>query len=58
MTLWTELARTSTEAGDEIILRQRDRIHEIRFNGIELMSNLNPSVRGPACAALHAPDEL
>lgn len=40
MTLWTELARTSTEAGDEIILRQRDRIHEIRFNGIELMSNL------------------
>ena len=40
MTLWTELARASTEAGDEIILRRRDRIHEIRFNGIELMSNL------------------
>lgn len=40
MTLWTELARTSTEAGDEIILRRRGDIHEIRFNGIELMSNL------------------
>ncbi len=40
MTLWTELARASTEAGDEIILRRRGNIHEIRFNGIELMSNL------------------
>lgn len=40
MTLWTELARASTEAGDDIILRRRGDIHEIRFNGIELMSNL------------------
>lgn len=40
MTLWTELDRASTEAGDEIILRRRDSIHEIRFNGMELMSNL------------------
>lgn len=29
-----------TAAGDEIILRRRGGIHEIRFNGIELMSNL------------------
>lgn len=40
MTLWTELARTATAAGDEIMLRRRGSIHEIRFNGIELMSNL------------------
>ncbi|GAB1381554.1 spermine/spermidine synthase domain-containing protein [Pararhodobacter aggregans] len=40
MTLWTELARASTEAGDDIILRHRDDIYEIRFNGIELMSNI------------------
>lgn len=40
MTLWTELDRASTGAGDEILLRRRGDIHEIRFNGIELMSNL------------------
>ncbi len=40
MTLWTELARASTEAGDEILLRKRSDIYEIRFNGIELMSNI------------------
>ena len=40
MTLWTELARVATAAGDEILLRRRGTIHEIRFNGIELMSNL------------------
>lgn len=40
MTLWTELDRAMTAAGDEIILRQRGEIYEIRFNGIELMSNL------------------
>ncbi len=40
MTFWTELARASTEAGDAIVLRRRDTIHEILFNGIELMSNL------------------
>lgn len=40
MTLWTELARAATAAGDEILLRRRGDIHEIRFNGIELMSNI------------------
>lgn len=40
MTLWTELARASTEAGDDIMLRKRGDIYEIRFNGIELMSNI------------------
>lgn len=40
MTLWAELDRAVTAAGDEIILRRRGEIHEIRFNGIELMSNL------------------
>lgn len=41
MTLWNELDRAVTAAGDEIILRQRGEIHEIRFNGIELMSNIS-----------------
>lgn len=41
MTLWTELARAGTDAGDEIILRQRGDIYEIRFNGLELMSSFN-----------------
>ena len=41
MTLWTEIARADTTAGDDIILRRRDDIYEIRFNGIELMSSLN-----------------
>ncbi|WP_225026778.1 spermidine synthase family protein [Xinfangfangia pollutisoli] len=40
MTLWTDLARASTEAGDDILLRRRGEIYEITFNGIELMSNL------------------
>lgn len=40
MTSWTELARTATGAGDEILWRRRGTIHEIRFNGIELMSSL------------------
>ena len=40
MTLWTELARASTGAGDDILLRKRGNIYEIRFNGIELMSNI------------------
>ncbi len=40
MTIWTELARADTTAGDEILLRRRGDLHEIRFNGIELMSNL------------------
>ncbi|MFS2325921.1 hypothetical protein U2P60_11025 [Brucella sp. H1_1004] len=41
MAIWTELARASNIAGDEILLRQRDDIFEIRYNGLELMSNIN-----------------
>ena len=41
MTLWTTLARAETASGDDILLRQRGDIFEIRYNGIELMSNLN-----------------
>ncbi|WP_445482859.1 spermidine synthase [Mycoplana ramosa] len=41
MTLWTELARASNAAGDEIILRTRNELFEIRYNGLELMSNLS-----------------
>lgn len=41
MTIWNSLARAATAAGDDILLRQRGDIYEIRFNGIELMSNLN-----------------
>lgn len=41
MTLWAEMARASNNAGDEIILRRRDEIYEIRFNGLELMSSFN-----------------
>lgn len=41
MTIWAELARAGTAAGDEIILRRRDDRYEIRFNGMELMSNAN-----------------
>lgn len=41
MTLWTELARALNAAGDEINLRRKGDLYEIRFNGIELMSNIN-----------------
>lgn len=41
MTVWNDLARATNAAGDEILLRQRDSLYEIRYNGIELMSNLN-----------------
>ncbi|MBJ6133883.1 hypothetical protein JAU75_13635 [Ochrobactrum sp. Q0168] len=41
MAIWTELARAGNDAGDEILLRQRDDIYEIRYNGLELMSNVN-----------------
>lgn len=41
MILWKTLARVKTPCGDDIHLRQRGQIFEIRFNGIELMSNLN-----------------
>ena len=46
MTLWSELARATTVAGDEILLRRRGDIFEIRFNGMELMSNLNHQSEG------------
>lgn len=41
MAIWIELARASNIAGDEILLRRRGEIYEIRFNGLELMSNIN-----------------
>lgn len=41
MTVWAELARASNSAGDEIILRNKGELYEIRFNGMELMSNVN-----------------
>ncbi len=41
MTLWTEIASTRNSSGDEIILRKREDVYEIRYNGIELMTNLN-----------------
>lgn len=41
MTLWTQLARASNVAGDDILLRRNGDLYEIRFNGLELMSNLN-----------------
>ena len=40
MHVWTELDRATTATGDEILLRRRGALHEIRFNGIELMSSL------------------
>jgi spermidine synthase len=39
MDRWTELARTSTAAGDELVLRERAGTVELRCNGWELMSN-------------------
>lgn len=39
MNIWTELARASTATGDEIILRRRNDLYEIRYNGVELMCN-------------------
>lgn len=41
MTLWETLACARTASGDDIVLRQRGERFEIRYNGIELMSNLN-----------------
>lgn len=41
MSLWETLAATQSAGADEIILRKRGSIYEIRFNGIELMSNVN-----------------
>lgn len=39
MQAWTELARTRTAGGDELVLRERAGVFEIRCNGWELMSN-------------------
>jgi spermidine synthase len=36
---WEELARSRSGAGDELILRRRGGIYEIRCNGYDLMSN-------------------
>jgi spermidine synthase len=36
---WQELARSRSGAGDELILRRRGGIYEIRCNGYDLMSN-------------------
>ncbi len=41
MAIWAELERAGNDAGDEILLRKRDDIYEIRYNGLELMSNIN-----------------
>ncbi|MBA8841136.1 hypothetical protein [Ochrobactrum sp. RH2CCR150] len=41
MAIWTELASAGNDAGDQILLRQRGDIYEIRYNGLELMSNIN-----------------
>lgn len=60
MTLWTELARAPHAAGDEILLRRRGDIFEIRFNGLELMSNLHHQSERRLAAralALHASEE-
>lgn len=46
MTLWAELARAGNDAGDEILLRQRGGLYEIRYNGLELMSNINHQSEG------------
>jgi spermidine synthase len=36
---WEELARARTAAGEELILRRRGGVYEIRCNGYDLMSN-------------------
>ncbi|WP_227493396.1 spermidine synthase [Paracoccus kondratievae] len=41
MNLWQTISRVNTATGDDIHLRQRGEIFEIRYNGIELMSNIN-----------------
>ncbi len=39
MDVWTEIGRARTAAGDELVLRQRTGVYEIRCNGWDLMSN-------------------
>jgi spermidine synthase len=41
MHYWETLANAQSACGDEIILRKRGSIYEIRFNGMELMSSAN-----------------
>lgn len=41
MTLWIPLARARSASGDDILLQQRGELFEIKFNGMQLMSNLN-----------------
>jgi spermidine synthase len=36
---WTEISRATTPAGDELVLRERAGVFEIRCNGWDLMSN-------------------
>lgn len=36
---WDEIARARTSAGEELLLRRRGGVFEIRCNGLELMSN-------------------
>lgn len=36
---WTEISRAKTAAGDELVLRERAGLYEIRCNGWDLMSN-------------------
>ena len=36
---WRDIERVKTAAGDEIVLRQRGDVFDIRFNGWELMLN-------------------
>jgi spermidine synthase len=37
--VWSEIARARTSSGDELLLRHRDDVYEIRCNGWDLMSN-------------------
>ncbi len=37
--IWEERARARTASGDELVLRHRSGVYEIRCNGVDLMSN-------------------
>ncbi len=39
MDVWAEIGRARTAAGDELVLRERAGVYEIRCNGWDLMSN-------------------
>ncbi|ATQ69286.1 MULTISPECIES: hypothetical protein [Methylosinus] len=57
--IWEELARARTAAGDELILRRRAGVFEIRCNGYDLMSNRahrsEEALAQLALEELHAP---